>query len=212
MRVIGIDGCKAGWICVAIEDDQAEHWVARRFEDVLLREPAADLILVDIPIGLLEGGTEHRAPDAAARRLLGGKRASSVFTSPVRPSIYRLRTEAGGLELIETLGNELRLRGSVRFDFQEGEQAAATGDPERAFALLEGDFLAGFSVPESAEWETWVDSQRSRFEELWVRAGVELARRKLGAGLAEEARRIAEALWAADLRRNSLFPSRLTAV
>ena len=87
MRVIGIDGCKAGWICVAIEDGQAEHWISRRFEDVLIREPAVDLILIDIPVGLLEEGTEHRAPDAAARKLLG-KRASSVFTSPARPVVY----------------------------------------------------------------------------------------------------------------------------
>ena len=87
MRVIGMDGCKAGWICVAIEDDRAEYWVSRRFEDVLLREPAVDLILVDIPVGLLEGGAEHRPPDVAARNVLG-KRASRVFTAPVRPAVY----------------------------------------------------------------------------------------------------------------------------
>jgi predicted RNase H-like nuclease len=85
MRVIGVDGCKAGWMCVAIEHARAEYWVSRRFEDLLLREPAADLILVDIPIGLLEEGADHRPPDAAARKLLKGKRASSVFTAPVRP-------------------------------------------------------------------------------------------------------------------------------
>jgi len=87
MRVIGIDGCKAGWICVAIEGGRADFRVAPRIEDVLRREAAADLILIDIPIGLLEGGTEHRAPDAAARGLLG-RRASSVFTAPVRPVLY----------------------------------------------------------------------------------------------------------------------------
>jgi len=87
MRVIGIDGCKAGWVCIALEAGRAEHWVSRRFEDVMIREPAVDLILIDIPVGLLEEGTEHRAPDAAARKLLG-KRRSSVFTSPARPVLY----------------------------------------------------------------------------------------------------------------------------
>ena len=85
MRVIGIDGCRAGWLCVALENGTASHWISPNFEDVLVREPSADLILIDIPIGLLEGGAEPRAPDAVARRLLGGKRASSVFSSPVRP-------------------------------------------------------------------------------------------------------------------------------
>ena len=88
MRVVGIDGCKGGWICVALEGGRAEHWVSPHIADALQREPAADLVLVDIPIGLLEGGPERRAPDVAARRALRGKRASSVFSAPIRPALY----------------------------------------------------------------------------------------------------------------------------
>jgi predicted RNase H-like nuclease len=88
MRVIGVDGCRGGWICIALrsaDDPSPEWWVSAEFEDVVERVPTVDLVLVDIPIGLLEAGPERRAPDVLARRVLGGKRASSVFSAPMRP-------------------------------------------------------------------------------------------------------------------------------
>jgi predicted RNase H-like nuclease len=104
MRVIGVDGCRGGWICVALEDRAVRpegpgagrergHWVSRDFADVMVRATDADLVLVDIPIGLLEGGPGPRGPDAEARRLLQGKRASSVFPAPARP-VLRARDYA----------------------------------------------------------------------------------------------------------------------
>jgi len=88
VRVIGVDGCRAGWICIAqggAGSTPAEWWVAGEFAGVVERAEDADLVLVDIPIGLLEGGSAPRAPDLLARRRLGGTRASSVFSAPVRP-------------------------------------------------------------------------------------------------------------------------------
>ncbi len=88
MRVIGVDGCRGGWLCIALEGaggPPREWWVAAEFAAVVERAGDAERILVDIPIGLLEGGPEPRAPDALARRMLGGRRASSVFSAPVRP-------------------------------------------------------------------------------------------------------------------------------
>ena len=94
MRVIGVDGCRGGWLCIALDvagratgaiGAPPEWWVADDFAAVVERRPAADLVLVDIPIGLLEGGPDPREPDALARGMLGGRRASSVFSAPVRP-------------------------------------------------------------------------------------------------------------------------------
>jgi len=94
MRVVGIDGCRGGWLCIGLAGtDGPAHWLSPDFADVLARAPDADLILVDIPIGLLEAGPGPRAPDAGARRLLKGKRASSVFPAPVR-SVLRARDYA----------------------------------------------------------------------------------------------------------------------
>jgi predicted RNase H-like nuclease len=88
MRVIGVDGCRGGWVCIALDGAggfSPEWWVSPDFADVMERSPPADLVLVDIPIGLLDGGLGPRAPDVMARRILGGKRASSVFSAPARP-------------------------------------------------------------------------------------------------------------------------------
>jgi predicted RNase H-like nuclease len=54
------------------------------FEAVLAS--AAEVICVDIPVGLLDGPGQ-RPCDTAARRLLGRPRASSVFPPPCRPAL-----------------------------------------------------------------------------------------------------------------------------
>ncbi|MEJ2483746.1 MAG: DUF429 domain-containing protein [Gemmatimonadota bacterium] len=91
MRVIGVDGCRGGWACVAmrgLDDPSPESWVSPDFAALLDRRPDPDLVLIDIPIGLLERGPDPREPDVLARRMLGGKRASSVFPAPVRPVLH----------------------------------------------------------------------------------------------------------------------------
>src|SRR5436853_7771993 len=73
--LIGVDGCRAGW--VAASDRGARVYAtfaeiaAQRFE----------LVLIDVPIGLLEAGP--RRCDVQARALLGARR-SSVFPAPWR--------------------------------------------------------------------------------------------------------------------------------
>lgn len=93
-KVAGVDGCKAGWLVASISATVEETGELRyplavedirispHFADVLLRTYDCTLVCVDIPIGLSDG-PEPRACDAAARKLLG-RRASSVFTPPVR--------------------------------------------------------------------------------------------------------------------------------
>lgn len=85
---VGIDGCKAGWFTVGLFESGL--WNLSVFPDIsqlwnTLYE--AQSLLIDIPIGLREGGVEGRACDTAARRLLGSPRASSIFTPPIRPAL-----------------------------------------------------------------------------------------------------------------------------
>ena len=87
MTVIGVDGCKGGWIAVSWHDDPAEipqAQVVPRFEDVIAME--ADVIAVDIPIGLPDIAHNGRGCDGEARRRLRGK-ASSVFPAPARSTL-----------------------------------------------------------------------------------------------------------------------------
>ncbi len=87
MTVIGVDGCKGGWIAVAWEGDLSttpQAHVVPRFADVIAM--AAEIIAVDIPIGLPDIAHNGRGCDGEARRRLKGK-ASSVFPAPARPTL-----------------------------------------------------------------------------------------------------------------------------
>ncbi len=97
--VMGVDGCPGGWVAVARDCTTGRHCcrVLETFAAVMDYARDARVVAVDIPIGLLDkaepGGREC---DRRARKLLGGKRASSVFPAPVR-AILPCRTYAAAL-------------------------------------------------------------------------------------------------------------------
>lgn len=79
---VGVDGARSGWIAVWRHGPGVAwdiHSSARRLRDA---HPPAGVIAVDVPIGLSDQGP--RTADVEARRYLGGKRACSVFSAPVR--------------------------------------------------------------------------------------------------------------------------------
>ncbi len=101
--IAGIDGCKGGWVIVSETcDGRVDVDVVPEFRVVLERH--YQLVVVDIPIGLLDKGT--RFADQEARRLLK-RRSCCVFSAPLRPTLacsdyaeakkYRLTTEGKGL-------------------------------------------------------------------------------------------------------------------
>ncbi len=85
--VAGVDGCRAGWVCVLRRSEppfEEQAFLATRFEDILNHPAKPSVVAVDIPIGFPERITgAGRDCDCAARRVLG-KRASSVFAPPAR--------------------------------------------------------------------------------------------------------------------------------
>jgi predicted RNase H-like nuclease len=88
VAVVGIDGCKSGWIAVVLAEDQpprAHH--LPHIDAVSTVVPDAQVIAIDIPIGLPEAG--RREADIAAKRFLGA-RQSSVFLTPVRAAVEAL--------------------------------------------------------------------------------------------------------------------------
>jgi predicted RNase H-like nuclease len=93
---VGIDGCRDGWVAVALCDEQP--WELRVFsgiEKLWQSLPHVKLLLIDIPIGLRDEGPEERLCDVEARKLLGQGRASSVFRAPARAVLdYESREEA----------------------------------------------------------------------------------------------------------------------
>jgi len=101
---VGVDGCPAGWFSVALVErtpagrrtgEGPEAETAANVEVRMAVDPDADalwdrwrsatLLLIDIPIGLVDG-PEPRRCDQEARAMLGPRR-SSVFPAPSRASL-----------------------------------------------------------------------------------------------------------------------------
>lgn len=79
---IGVDGAKSGWIAVWRERDLLCHQRYGSAQVLVESHRLVDVIAVDIPVGLCE--SHGREADAQARRFVGGRRACSIFSSPVR--------------------------------------------------------------------------------------------------------------------------------
>lgn len=157
--VVGVDGCRSGWVCATHSADSLSVSLAPDFESVwdAAASQRPDLVLVDIPIGLPTGG--RRACDHEARRRLG-RRASTVFFAPVRSVLdahshedasARNRDETGaGLSIqswnlvpkIRAVDAVLQTTPTARFRVREAH-------PELAFAAFEGEPLTeSKSTPE----------------------------------------------------------------
>lgn len=86
MHFVGVDGCRGGWIAIALsETGDFSHMIAPAIADVTNRYQDA-LVLVDVPIGLRDCEVDERRCDIEARAVLG-PRASSVFPAPSRRAL-----------------------------------------------------------------------------------------------------------------------------
>ncbi len=85
--VAGVDGCRAGWVCVLRRTEppfEEQIFLARHFDEILSHPAKPCVIAVDIPIGFPERITgAGRECDRSARKVLG-PRAPSVFAPPAR--------------------------------------------------------------------------------------------------------------------------------
>lgn len=87
---LGVDWSSGSWFAVAFDREGFDH--ADVFDEIgklwHRYEEDAERILIDVPIGLLEGGEEGRTCDDLARKVVGS-RSASVFTPPVREATRR---------------------------------------------------------------------------------------------------------------------------
>ncbi len=89
MFYIGVDGCKKGW-WLAVKLAEGSNCEVKRFpniEEFWKEYKDAELILIDIPIGLPHRAHNVRSCDREARELLAG-RWHSVFLAPCRHAVY----------------------------------------------------------------------------------------------------------------------------
>ena len=108
--VLGVDGCRAGWVGALLAHSAYDVVVAADFATLvalaLRRRPDLAVVGVDMPIGL--AGSRPRLADAAARRLLPRSRKSSVFPVPTRAAAEATtQQEASALNRAATGGTGL---------------------------------------------------------------------------------------------------------
>jgi predicted RNase H-like nuclease len=144
-RVIGVDGCRGGWIAAAVEDGTVDwSWCADIVPVVRQRVVTG----IDVPIGLLDRG--HRACDTEARRRVGTRR-SSVFPAPSRQVLSavsyadarRILNELGGASMSAQAFGIVRAIKSVDDVMSRSlEKRLIETHPEVSFATMTGSELA----------------------------------------------------------------------
>ena len=82
MQCVGVDGARQGWLAVWEQERSLEFALYTDPATLCSAHAQAAVIAVDIPIGLTD--RDQRAADVLARKFVGGRRASSVFSAPVR--------------------------------------------------------------------------------------------------------------------------------
>jgi predicted RNase H-like nuclease len=115
---VGAVWCSGPWLAVVFDGEAYDHTtVADGIGDVWLRyEERAARILVDVPVGLLESGSDARRCDALARDLLGPRR-DAVFDPPVREATRKRRFPAASRTHERKTGRDLSRRA---FEAREG--------------------------------------------------------------------------------------------
>jgi predicted RNase H-like nuclease len=107
--VLGVDGCRAGWVGVLLDGETATAIVGATIGDLVtaarVARPELAVVGIDIPIGLPDSAP--RQADVLARTRLPRSRKSSVFPAPTRvatsaathPEASAANREAAGVGL-----------------------------------------------------------------------------------------------------------------
>lgn len=85
-QVVGVDGCRTGWVSVCLTDRLADVSWSQSIAEVWARGQSSDLLLLDMPIGLPSGPADCR-PEPEARLLLPG-RTATLFSVPCRQATH----------------------------------------------------------------------------------------------------------------------------
>jgi predicted RNase H-like nuclease len=148
---LGVDACPTGWIALIIK--QSQDWdleIFKAIEQMWTKYNNANMILIDIPIGLRSSSGEPRLCDSMARSYLTGKRSSCIFPTPCRKALDSTTYEEANRINRETTGKGLskqtyNIMGKIReVDdlLREDEKASKTfieSQPEVCFTALNHD-------------------------------------------------------------------------
>ena len=160
-RVLGVDGCREGWVGVALDEPGPPRAYAAPDLLRLVALAEADgpvaVVGVDIPVGLTD--EVERQPDLLAQRLLGPRR-SSIFVTPVRAALAAPTHAAGVAVNREAVGKGFSIQAwglrtkvfEVDALVRAGEDRVREVHPEVTFTRMAG------RPPQHAK-KTWAGQQ-----------------------------------------------------
>lgn len=101
--------------------------------------------------------------------LLWADRTEAAARHSLSEALRVIRRHAGQAAIEVTVGQVGLADGAVDLDVDRLDEFAGSGDWAAASALVAGEFLEGFGVPDASGFEDWLATER----ELWRRRGVE---------------------------------------
>lgn len=106
MKTLGVDGCRAGWIAISLDDEDAGYWLLESDQELKEYFEKFDRIFIDVPIGLTE--EEYvRECDDELRDILGPGYQASVFNPPIRPALYAPTYAEASMTSYEITGKKI---------------------------------------------------------------------------------------------------------
>lgn len=109
MKTLGIDGCRAGWIAISLDEEGAGYWLLESDSELENYFAEFDRIFIDIPIGL-EDEKYVRKCDEKLREMLGPDYQGSVFNPPIRPALYAPTYAEASMTSYEINGKKLSIQ------------------------------------------------------------------------------------------------------
>ena len=149
MKTLGIDGCKAGWIAISLDDDNAGYWLLESDKALGKFFDDFDRIFIDVPIGLTDEEYTRQC-DKKLRETLGPDYTASVFSPPIRPALHAPTYAEASMISFETTGKKVTIQSwnitpNIRTVDQFLQQDEALQDkvyeshPELLFRILNGN-------------------------------------------------------------------------
>lgn len=148
MKTLGLDGCRAGWIAISLDNEDAGYWLLESDNELADYFEEYDRIFIDVPIGL-EEEKYVRECDEKLRDRLGPEYKASVFNPPLRPALYAPTYAEASMTSFEITGKKISIQAwNITPDIRAVDQLLANnGDfkekvfeshPELLFQILNG--------------------------------------------------------------------------
>ena len=112
---------------------------------------------------------ERHAPRESLATLFWPEKDEERARHALAQTIYELRRSVGE-SWLNPQPDPLEVTDELTSDVLEFEEHVRKGDLEKAFALYDGEFLQGFHIKGSNEFESWADAKRRELKRLHHRA------------------------------------------